>query len=173
MTRRITGMAALVVTVLLVQTTLLPVLLRPGFLPDLGAVLAVLVTLERGSRAGLWTAGAAGLAGDLLTDAAPLGAGIAVAAAVVVGAGLLRPYLGERSDVVAVPIAGLGAASAFLLAAVARLILATDVAVVPSVAAAGALATGLLGAVAALPLLALLRRVLGPDPDGHPAGATA
>ncbi|MGA0830139.1 MAG: rod shape-determining protein MreD [Nitriliruptoraceae bacterium] len=173
MTRRLAGMAALIVTVLLVQTTVLPVLLRPGFLPDLAAVLAVLVTLERGPRAGLWTAAAAGLAADLLTDSAPRGAGMAVAAVVVIGAGLLRPYLGGRSDVAAVPVAGLAAAAAFLLAAVVRVLLATDVAIAPSVAAAGAAATALLGAVAAPPLLALLRRALGPEPEGRPAGAAA
>jgi rod shape-determining protein MreD len=173
MIRRIAGMAALILTVLLVQTTVLPVLLRPGFLPDLAAVLAVLVALERGPRAGLWTAAAAGLAADLLTDAAPLGTGMAVAATVVVCAALLRPYLGDRSDVAAVPLAALGAAAAFLLAAVARLLLATDVAVAPAVVAAGALASGLLGAVAALPLLALLRRALGPEPEGRPAGVGA
>lgn len=173
MTRAIVGMAALIVTVLLVQTTVLPVLLRPGFVPDLAAVLAVLVALERGTRAGLWTVAAAGLATDLLTDLAPLGAGVAVGATVVVGVGLLRPYLGDHSDTAVVPIAGLGAAAAFLLAAIGRLILATDGAVAPSVVAAGALATGLLGAVAAVPLLALLRRALGPEPDGRPAGAAA
>lgn len=173
MTRRVAGMAALILTVLLVQTTVLPVLLRPGFLPDLAAVLAVLVTLERGPRAGLWTAGAAGLTADLLTDWAPLGAGMAVAAVVAVGAGLLRPYLGDRSDVAAIPMAGLGASAAFLLAAVVRLLLATDVVLVPAVVAAGTLATGLLGAVAALPLLALLRRALGPDPEGRATGVGA
>lgn len=171
MTRRLVGMAALVVSVLLLQTTVLPVLLRPGFLPDLAAVLAVLVALERGSRAGLWTAASAGLAADLLATDAPLGGGIAVAATVAVGAGLARPYLGERSELAVVPLAALGASTAFVLAAVLRLLLAPEAAPTPVMVAAGAAATGLLGGVLALPLRWLLRRALGPDAEGSGAGA--
>lgn len=173
MIRRAAGLAALVVTALLVQTTVLPVLLRPGFLPDLAAVLAVLVTLERGPRAGLWTAAAAGLLSDLLATAAPLGGGVVVAAAVATGAGLVRPYLGDRTGPVAVPLAGLAATLAFLLAALLRVLLATEAGLSASMLAAGAVATGALGAVLALPLLALLRRLGGPDADARGAGVVA
>lgn len=173
MTRRVVGMAVLILTVLLVQTTVLPVLLRPGFLPDLVAVLTVLVTLERGTRAGLWVAGAGGLAADLLATAVPLGGGIAVAAVVAVAVGAVRPYLGDRSDLLVVPLAALGAVAAFLLAAALRGLLTTDAALAPAMLAAGAVSTALLAALLALPLNALLRRALGPEPEGRTAGAAA
>ena len=170
MTRRVVGMAVLILTVLLVQTTVLPVLLRPGFLPDLAAVLAVLVTLERGTRAGLRVAAAAGLGADLLSVTVPLGGGLAVAAVVAVGVGLLRPYLGARSDLVAVPLAALGAVVAFLLAAALRGLLATEAVLAPAMLVAGAVSTGLMAGLLALPLLGLLRRALGPEPEGRTAG---
>ncbi len=172
MIRRLAGMAVLIVTVLLVQTTVLPVLLRPGFLPDLAAVLALLVTLELGPRAGLWTAAAGGLLSDLLSSA-PLGGGIAVAATVAGLVGLLRPYLGERVDLAAVPLSGLGAAVAFLLAGAVRAILTAEPALAPRMVGGGAVATALLGAVAAVPLLPLLRRALGPDPASGASGGVA
>lgn len=173
MTRRVVGIAVLILTVLLLQTTVLPVLLRPGFLPDLAAVLAVLVTLERGTRTGLRVAAAAGLGADLLTVTLPLGGGLAVAAVVAVGVGLLRPYLGDRSDVVAVPLAALGAVVAFLLAAALRGLLATEAALAPAMLVAGAVSTGLMAGLLALPLLGLLRRALGPEPEGRTAGVVA
>jgi len=55
---------------------------------------------------------------------------------------------------------------------VLRAVLATESAVTPALLAAGAVATGALGAVAAVPLLALLGRVL-PAPDPRTAGALA
>ena len=173
MTRRLVGLTVLLLTVLLVQTTVLPVLLRPGFLPDLATVLAVLVTLERGPRAGLWMAGAGGLLADLLATSAPLGGGIAVAAAVATGVGLLRPYLGDRGGAAAVPLAGLGAALAFLLAAVLRVLLASEPVLSAPMLAAGVVATGALGAVIAVPLQLLLRRIAAPDPDPLGVGSVA
>lgn len=172
MTRRVVGMAALLVTALVLQTTVLPVLLRPGYLPDLVTVLAVLTALERGARAGLWVAGAGGLVSDLLATAVPLGGGIAVAAILVIAVGLLRPYLGDRSDLVGVLLAGLAAGVAFLLSATLRALLATDVVLTASLLVAGVAATTALGAVMAVPLLQLLRRVI-PEPSTSGVGAVA
>lgn len=170
MTRRVLAVAALLITVLLVQTTVLPVLLRPGFLPDLVTVVAVLLSLERGARSGLWFAGFGGLAGDLLSVSTPLGGGIAIAAGAAVVAGLLRPYLGDRADVPAVLLAGVSCGAAFLLSGVLGTLVATEPTLAPAMLLAGVAVTASLGALLAAPLLALLRLALGPEVPVAPGG---
>jgi rod shape-determining protein MreD len=171
MIRRTLALAAVLVTVLLVQTTVLPVLLRPGFLPDLVTVVAVLLAVERGTRAGLWFAGVGGVAADLLSVSTPLGGGIAVAAAAAVVAGLLRPYLGDRADLPAVLLAGVACGAAFLVSGLLGTLVATDPSLAPTMLGAGIAVTAALGALLSLPLLVLLRRALGPEAASVGGGA--
>jgi rod shape-determining protein MreD len=172
MIRRTLAGGAVLVTVLLVQVTVLPVLLRPGFQPDLVTVVTVLLTLERGTRSGLWFAGVGGLAADLLSVSAPLGGGIAIAAAAAAVAGLARPYLGDRAELPAVLLAGLSCGAAFLLAGLLGTLVATEPRLVPGMLGAGAAVTSALGALLAPLLLAMLRLALGPA-DSPTSGVVA
>ena len=56
MLRRFVSLGLLLVTVLLVQVSVLPLAVRGAFVPDLVVVLVALVALERGPRSGLWLA---------------------------------------------------------------------------------------------------------------------
>jgi len=69
-----------------------------------------------------------------------------------------------------VQLAALGAVVAFLLAAALRGLLATEAVLAPAMLVAGAVSTGLMAGLLALPLLGLLRRALGPEPEGRTAG---
>jgi hypothetical protein len=66
--RRLAALAALVLTALLLQVSVLPVVAGGGFVPDLLLVLVVVLTLEHGARTGLWVAASGGLLVDLATS---------------------------------------------------------------------------------------------------------
>jgi rod shape-determining protein MreD len=101
--------AALVLTGLLLQVTVLPLIAGGGFVPDLLVVLVAVVSLEQGSRTGLWLAGGAGLLVDLTSVTVPLGASMLVYASIAYLLGLLRPYVAERADLTTSLLTGLAA----------------------------------------------------------------
>lgn len=107
-------LAALVLTALLLQVSILPLVAGGGFIPDVLIVLVVVLTLEHGPRTGLWVAGLSGVVADLAATTVPLGSTMLVQVALAYGLGLLRPYLSERADLTTAILAGLTGALAVL-----------------------------------------------------------
>jgi rod shape-determining protein MreD len=153
--------AALILTALLLQVTVLPMAAGGGFVPDLLVVLIAVITLEQGPRTGLWFAGGAGLAVDLTAVTVPLGSSILVYASLAYLLGLFRPYVAERADLTTALLSGTAAVMSVLgHAALAGLFSAQD----PPVARLVAWTALVVGAFAVLlsPLAVIaVRRTLG------------
>ena len=153
-------LAALVVTAVLLQVTVLPLVAGGGFAPDLLLVLVVVLVLERGPRLGLLVAGAGGLLADLTAVLVPVGTSMLVLGTVAYLLGLLRPYLAERADLTTAVLAG----AAGVVSVVGRAALVALLSTAPAPATASVLGTALVvGAFAVLlapPVLVLVRRVL-------------
>ncbi|MCC5949946.1 MAG: rod shape-determining protein MreD [Nitriliruptoraceae bacterium] len=90
-------LALTILTAVVLQTALFPVLTLAGFRPDLLLLVVLAVALEDGPAAGVRVGGVAGLLHDLLLSQAPLGLGMLVLSAVGYGAGVTRPYLAPGS----------------------------------------------------------------------------
>lgn len=166
MTPRDVGvLAALVLTAVLLQVTVLPLVAGGGFAPDLLLVLVVVLVLERGPRTGLLVAGAGGLLLDLSATLVPVGSSMLVLAALAYLLGLLRPYLAERADVTTAALAG-AAAVVSVLGHAALVALLSTAATPPVATVAGtALVVGAFAVLLAPPVLVLVRRALPPaDP---------
>jgi len=168
--RRIAIGAALVVTGLLLQVTVLPMVAGGGFVPDLLIVLVAVITLEQGARTGLWFAGGAGLLADLASVTVPLGSSILVYASLAYLLGLLRPYVSERADLTTALLTGFVAALSILgHAALAGLLSAQE----PPDGQLVVWAVLLVGAFAVLlapPVLLTVRRTLGAVDAASEAG---
>lgn len=104
--RRLAILSALVLTALLLQVSILPLMAGGGFAPDLLIVLVVVLTLEHGPRTGLWVAALSGLLADLAATTVPLGSTMLVQVALAYTVVLLRPYLTERADLTTAMLAG-------------------------------------------------------------------
>jgi rod shape-determining protein MreD len=164
--RRIAILAALVLTGLLLQVSILPLVAGGGFTPDLLIVLVVVLTLEHGPRTGLWVAALSGLLMDLAATTVPLGSTMLVQVALAYAVGLLRPYLSERADLTTAILAGLvGVLSVLGHGGLAALLSAQE----PPAAAVVAWSTLVVGAFAILlapPALLVVRRTLaGTEPS--------
>ena len=162
--RRLAVIAAMVVTGLLLQVSVLPVVAGGGFVPDLLVVLVVVLALEHGARTGLWVAAASGLLVDLATSGVPLGASMLVMVAVAYLIGLLRPYLSERADLTTAVLAGILAVLSVLGHGALAVLLSTQESPAASVVAWSALIVGVFAVLLAPPVLVLVRRTLD-SPD--------
>jgi rod shape-determining protein MreD len=150
----------LLLTVVLLQVTLLPHLAGGGFVPDLLVVLLVVLTLEDGPRHALWAAGLGGMIVDLLSVAVPLGSSILVYASVVYLLGLVRPYLAERADLTTAILAGVAGGLAVAGHGGLRVLLTDQQAPEVVVVATAMLVVAAFAVLLAPPMLLVVRRVL-------------
>jgi rod shape-determining protein MreD len=158
--RRLAVFATLLLTVVLLQITVVPMALGGGFVPDLVVVLVALVALEVGTRSALWLAAAGGLLVDLLAVSIPLASSVIVYASVAYLLGLLRPYLSERADLTTALLAGAASGLAVVLSGGLLTLLSAQVTATARLLTGSALLSGAVGILAAPPLLILLRRSL-------------
>lgn len=170
--RRISVLAALVLTGLVLQVSILPLVAGGGFAPDLLIVLVVVLTLEQGPRTGLWVAAVSGILADLAATTVPLGSTMLVQVALAYAVGLLRPYLTERADLTTAVLAGLTGVIAVLgHGALAGLLSAQE----PPAAAVAAWSALVVGAfailLAPLALLVVRRTLAGTEPSAAEAPA--
>jgi rod shape-determining protein MreD len=158
--RRFAVLAALVLTGLLLQVSILPLVAGGGFTPDLLIVLVVVLTLEHGARTGLWVAGLSGLLADLSAATVPIGSTMLVQVTIAYGIGLLRPYLTERADLTTAIVAGLAGVLAVIgHGALAALLTAQEPPPVP-VVVWSSLVVGAFAILLAPPTLLTVRRTL-------------
>ena len=162
--RRLAVIAAMVVTGLLLQVSVLPVIAGGGFVPDVLVVLVVVLALEHGARTGLWVAAGSGLLIDLATSGVPLGASMLVMITVAYVVGLLRPYLTERADLTTAVLAGMLAVLSVLGHGALATLLSTQEPPAVGVVAWSALIVGVFAVLLAPPVLLLVRRTLD-SPD--------
>lgn len=158
--RRIAVITAMLVTALLLEVSVLPLIAGGGFVPDLLIVVVVILTLEHGPRTGLWVAGTAGILTDLATVSVPLGASMLVMVTVAYLLGLLRPYLAERADLTTAVLAGFAGMTAALGHAALAALLSTQEPPVTGVVAWSTLIVGVFAVLLAPPTLVLVRRTL-------------
>jgi len=169
MIRRTVSLAALLLTVTLLQVTVLPLLLRTGFVADLVVIVVVLVTLEEGGSMGLRVAAAGGLLADLLATGVPLGSTMVVYATIAVAVNLIRPYLSERAGLATALISGGAAGASVLLAGGLQTLLSEQGALPAGLVTSGALVVAALGVLVTPPMTALVRRSLGDAPSDRAA----
>ena len=155
--RRPVALVVLLLTAVLLQVTLLPLVVGGGFVPDLVIVILVVLTLEAGPRIALYLAG---VLVDLLAVSIPLGSSVLVYATIVYVLGLLRPYLAERADLTTAILAGLAGALTVAGQAGLRVLLADQPQVSGTTVWWGALVIGALAVLLAAPMLRAVRRVL-------------
>ena len=158
--RRLAVIATMVLTALLLQVSVLPVIAGGGFVPDLLVVLVVVLALEHGPRTGLWVAGGSGLLVDLATSGVPVGASMLVMITVAYVVGLLRPYLAERADLTTAVLAGILAVLSVLGHAALAALLSTQEPPAAGVVGWSALIVGVFAVLLAPPVLLLVRRTL-------------
>jgi len=158
--RRVAALAALVLTSVLFQVTLLPLIAGGGFIPDLTVVVLVVLTLEAGPRIALWVAGLSGALLDLLAVSVPLGSSILVYATIVYVLGLVRPYLSERADLTTAILAGLAGAVSVVGHAALQVLLGDQPQLASSTVGWGALVVGAFGVLVAPPVLGVVHRLL-------------
>lgn len=158
--RRIAVLAALVLTGLLLQVSILPLVAGGGFTPDLLIVLVVVLTLEQGPRTGLWIAAVSGLLADLTLTTVPLGSTMLVQVALAYVIGLLRPYLSERTDLTTAVLAGLTGVVAVLSHGALAALLSAQEPPAGGVVAWSALVVGAFAILLAPLVLIVVRRTL-------------
>lgn len=158
--RRLAVLATLVLTGLLLQVSVMPLVAGGGFVPDVLVVLVVILTLEHGARTGLWVAGATGLLIDLSTTTVPLGSSMLVMVAVAYLLGLLRPYLSERADLTTAILAGLAGVLSVVGHATMAALLSAAEPPAATVVLWSSLIVGVFAVLLAPPVLLLVRRVL-------------
>jgi rod shape-determining protein MreD len=163
--RRSVAISVLLLTVVLVQVSLLPLLLRSGFVPDLVVVLVVLVTLEEGAGVGLRVAAAGGLLLDLLASSVPLGSTMLVLGTIAYGMALLRPYLSERAELATALLCGVAAGVSVLFAGGLQTLLTEQGAPSTALLSSGTLVVSATGVLLAPVLAPLVRRSLGDAPQ--------
>jgi rod shape-determining protein MreD len=170
--RRIAILAALTVTGLLLQVSILPLVAGGGFAPDLLIVLVVVLTLEHGPRTGLWVAALSGLLMDFAATTVPLGSTMLVQVGLAYAVGLLRPYLSERADLTTAILAGLfGVLSVLGHGGLAALLSAQEPPAL-AVVAWSALVVGAFAILLAPPALLVVRRALaGTEPSSSEVAA--
>jgi rod shape-determining protein MreD len=169
MIRRTLALAALLLTATLLQVTVLPLLLRTGFVADLVVIVVVLVTLEEGGSIGLRVAAAGGLLVDLLASGVPLGSTMMVYATIAVAVNTIRPYLSERADLATALIAGVAAGTSVLLAGGLQTLLSEQGDLPAGLVTSGALVVAALGVLVTPPMMVLVRRSLGDAPSERAA----
>jgi rod shape-determining protein MreD len=167
--RRALALALLLLTVTLVQVSVLPGLLRTDFVADLVVLVVVLVTLEEGAALGLRTAAVGGLLIDLLASTLPIGSTILVYGLIAYLVGIVRPYLGERAAIATALLAGGAAGLSVLLAGGLQTLLSEGSGAPVGLTPSGALVVASMGALLTPPMLRLVRRSLGAAPQDRAA----
>ncbi len=169
--RRSFVLGVLLLTAVLLQVTLLPLVAGGGFVPDLVVVLLVVITLEVGPRPALWAAGLSGLLLDLLAVSIPLGSSVLVYATVVYGLALVRPYFFERAGLTTAILAGLAAAMSMAGQGGLQVLLTDQPPLAGSTVWLGSVVIGAFGVLLAPVVLIVVRRVLrGADISGVEIG---
>jgi rod shape-determining protein MreD len=158
--RRTAAVGIVLLTAVLLQVTVLPLVAGGGFVPDLVIVVLVVLALEAGSRPALWAAGLAGVVVDLLAVTVPLGSSVLVYATVVYGLGLLRPYLSERADLTTAILAGLAGVVSMAGHGGLQVILSDQVTPSGGVVGRAAIVVGAFAVLLAPVALSVVRRVL-------------
>ena len=100
--------ALLIVTIALVQTSLLPYLIFSGFRPDLLLLVTIAFALRDGLLSGLRVGFASGILVDLLLNESPVGLSALVFVGVAYAVGVARPYLAPESFTAPIIMSGLG-----------------------------------------------------------------
>lgn len=169
--RRLAILSALVLTALLLQVSILPLMAGGGFAPDLLIVLVVVLTLEHGPRPGLWVAALSGLLADLAATTVPLGSTMLVQVALAYTVVLLRPYLTERADLTTAILAGTVGVMAVVGHGSLAALLSAQEPPSASVAAWSALVVGAFAILLAPLTLLIVRRTLaGTEASSEVAG---
>jgi rod shape-determining protein MreD len=163
----------LLLTVVLAQVSLLPLVLRTGFVPDLVVVLVVLVTLKEGGGSGLRVAAAGGLLLDLLASSVPLGSTMLVLGVIAYAVALLRPYLSERAELGTALLCGAAAGLSVLLAGGLQALLSEQGPPSAALLVAGTLVVTATGVLLAPILAPLVRRSLGDAPQDRASDVPA
>jgi rod shape-determining protein MreD len=169
MIRRMSALTVLLVTVALLQVSVLPLILRTGFVADLVVIVVVLVTLEEGGGLGLRVAAAGGILVDLLASSIPLGSTLVVYATLAYAVSFIRPYLSERAELATALIAGAAAGTSVLLAGGLQTLLSEQGGLPAGLITSGALVVAALGVLVTPPMLLLVRRSLGDAPSERAA----
>lgn len=97
MTARIAVLALTLVTVAIIETSVLPFLPVTGLAPDLLLLVTMAIALKDGPQAGLRVGFAAGLLADLLVAQMPVGSATLVLTSIGGIVGTARPYLASQS----------------------------------------------------------------------------
>jgi rod shape-determining protein MreD len=158
--KRSAALVVLLLTALLLQVTLLPLVAGGGFVPDLLVVVLAVLALEVGPRLALWVAALGGTLVDLLAASVPLGASMLVYVTIVYLLGLLRPYLAERADLTTAILAGIAGAISVAGHAAMQVILADQPLLSAATVGWGALVVGAFAVLLAPPVLMVVRRVV-------------
>jgi rod shape-determining protein MreD len=158
--RRLVVLAAMVLTGLLLQVGLLPLVAGGGFVPDLLIALVVVLTLEQGPRTGLWVAAWSGLLIDLATATLPLGSSMLIMVGVTYLICLLRPYLSERADLTTAILAGLAGMLTTLGHGALAVLLSESEPPTFALVSGSALVVGVFAVLLAPLMLILVRRTL-------------
>ena len=167
--RRVSVLVALVLTGLLLQVSILPLVAGGGFTPDLLIVIVVVLSLEQGPRTGLWVAALSGLLADLAATTVPLGSTMLVQVALAYGVGLLRPYLTERADLTTAILAGLAGILAVLGHGGLAALLTAQQPPAATVVAWSALVVGAFAVLLAPLVLLVVRRTLATEASAEVA----
>lgn len=167
--RRVSVLVALVLTGLLLQVSILPLVAGGGFTPDLLIVLVVVLSLEQGPRTGLWVAALSGLLADLAATTVPLGSTMLVQVALAYGVGLFRPYLTERADLTTAILAGLAGILAVLGHGGLAALLTAQEPPAATVVAWSALVVGAFAVLLAPLVLLVVRRTLATEASAEVA----
>lgn len=158
--RRVAALVVVLLTSVLLQVTLLPMVAGGGFVPDLAVVVLVVVALEIGPRVALWAAGLIGLLVDLLAATVPVGSSVLVYATVVYGVGLLRPYFSERADLTTAILAGLAGVVSMAAHGGLQVLLSDQPTLPPGAIGRAAIVVGAFAVLLAPVVLPIVRRVL-------------
>ena len=158
--RRLAVFATLLLTALLAQVTVLPMVLGRGFVPDLVVALVAIVALEVGTRSALWLAAAGGLLVDLLAISIPLASSVIVYGSIAYLLGMLRPYVSERAELSSALLGGGASGVAIVLSAGLLGLLSAQVVTPGILLATSALLGSAVGVLVAPLLLLLVRRTL-------------
>ena len=105
---RIGVVLLVLVTAAIVQTTLLPLLALSGFRPDLLLLVTIAFALHDGLLTGMRVGFAAGVLGDLLLNASPVGLTALVFVGVAYAVGVVRPFLAPESFTAPLTLSVLG-----------------------------------------------------------------
>ncbi len=158
-------MALVLVTVAVIETSVLPFLPVAGLAPDLLLLVTMVVALKDGPQAGLRVGFAAGLLADLLVAQTPVGSATLVLTAIGGIVGTARPYLASQSVTAPLVLAFLSGALGTMAYGTLSLLLGDD-RVTGELLATSAIRVGILNTLLAPVALAGIGRLTARFPLG-------